>query len=144
WSKSVQDVQAWNPTTTNDMQVLALVRLSATNPTGGNYQARVIARAQTDARNGYVARITHTTSGAANWALMRVANGGGTNTVTLAQGTLAASGAAGSRWWVRLRASGTTIQARFWRDGTSEPGTWTASATDSFWASGRAALSVYL
>ena len=56
------------------------------------------------------------------------------------QGTLLSSGAAGSRWWIRLRTSATTIQARFWRDGTAEPATWSATATDSFWTSGRAAL----
>lgn len=33
--------------------------------------------------------------------------------------------------WVRLRLNGTSIQARYWEDGTSEPGTWQVSATDS-------------
>ena len=135
-----QDVQAWNPTTATNMEVVGLVQLNASNPVGGNYQARLVARAQTDARNGYVARIVHTTSGAATWALARVANAGGTNSTTLAQGTLLSSGAAGSRWWIRLRTNGTTIQVRFWRDGTAEPAGWTATATDSFWTSGRAAL----
>jgi len=135
-----QDVQAWNPTTATNMEVVGLVQLNASNPVGGNYQARLVARAQTDARNGYVARIAHTPAGALTWTLARVANAGGTGSATLAQGTLLSSGAAGSRWWIRLRTSGTTIQARFWRDGTAEPATWTATATDSFWTSGRAAL----
>ena len=138
-----QDVQAWNPTTATNMEVVGLVQLNASNPVGGNYQARLVARAQTDARNGYVARIVHTTSGAATWALARVANAGGTNSTTLAQGTLLSSGAAGSRWWIRLRTNGTTIQVRFWRDGTAEPAGWTATATDSFWTSGRAALGAF-
>ena len=56
-----QDVQAWNPTTATNMEVVGLVQLNASNPVGGNYQARLVARAQTDARNGYVARIVHTT-----------------------------------------------------------------------------------
>jgi len=138
-----QDVQAWNPTTATNMEVVGLVQLNASNPVGGNYQARLVARAQTDARNGYVARIAHTPAGAVTWTLARVANAGGTGSATLAQGTLLSSGAAGSRWWIRLRTSGTTIQARFWRDGTAEPATWTATATDSFWTSGRAALGAF-
>jgi hypothetical protein len=138
-----QDVQAWIPTTATNMEVVGLVQLNASNPVGGNYQARLVARAQTDARNGYVARIAHTPAGALTWTLARVANAGGTGSATLAQGTLLSSGAAGSRWWIRLRTSGTTIQARFWRDGTAEPATWTATATDSFWTSGRAALGAF-
>ena len=134
-----QDVQAWNPTTATNMEVSGLIQLNASNPMGGNYQARLVARAQPDARNGYVARMTHTSAGAATWALLRVANAGGTNTVTLAQGTLLSSGAAGSRWWIRLRTNGTTIQAKFWRDGTAEPAGWTATART---ASGRAAGAV--
>ena len=113
-----------DPTTATNMEVVGLVQLNASNPVGGNYQARLVARAQTDARNGDVVRIVHTTSGTATWALARVANAGGTNSSTLAQGTLLSSGAAGSRWWICLRTSGTTIQVRFWRDGTAEPAGW--------------------
>jgi hypothetical protein len=138
-----QDVQAWNPATATNMEVVGLVQLNASNPVGGNYQARLVARAQTDARNGYVARVTHTPAGAVTWALARVANAGGTGSITLAQGTLLSSGAAGSGWWIRLRTNGTTIQARFWRDGTAEPAAWTATATDSFWTSGRAGLGAF-
>jgi hypothetical protein len=108
-----QDVQAWNPATATNMEVVGLVQLNASNPVGGNYQARLVARAQTDARNGYVARVTHTPAGAVTWALARV------------------------------RTNGTTIQARFWRDGTAEPAAWTATATDSFWTSGRAGLGAF-
>ncbi len=139
-----QDVQAWNATTATNMEVVGLVQLNASNPVGGNYQARLVARAQTDARNGYVARVVHTPAGAVTWALARVVNAGGTNSTTLAQGTLLSSGAAGSRWWIRLRTSGTTIQAKFWRNGTAEPATWTSTATDSFWTSGRAGLGAFV
>jgi hypothetical protein len=144
WTGAGQDVQAWNPSTQTNMEVLGLVQLNASNPVGGNYQARLVARAQADARNGYVARIAHTTGGAATWALARVANAGGTGSLTLAQGTLLPSGAVGSRWWIRLRTTGTTIQARFWRDGIAEPTTWTATVTDSFWTSGRPGLGAFV
>lgn len=39
-------------------------------------------------------------------------------------------------WWVRVVASGTTIQARIWQDGTSEPSTWNINTTDSTYSSG--------
>src|SRR4029079_11703218 len=144
WSAGNQDVRASTSATASDMEVVALVHLNSTNPTGSNYQVRIGARAQADARNGYVARITHTPAGAVNWALVRVANAGGADTLTLAQGTLSSSGAAGSDWWTRLVVSGTSIKAKWWRDGASEPSTWTATATDTYWASGTAAVGVYV
>lgn len=42
--------------------------------------------------------------------------------------------AAGDRWWVRTQAIGTgptTVRARAWKDGTSEPSTWDFNLTDS-------------
>ena len=77
WTGGNKDIQAWIPTSASDMDVLARVRLSAQSPVGANYQARIVARAQTDARNGYTAVITHTTAGAAKWSLNRVVNAGG-------------------------------------------------------------------
>lgn len=38
---------------------------------------------------------------------------------------------AGDWWWLRLRMNGTTIRAKFWKDGTSEPGSWEVDTTDS-------------
>jgi hypothetical protein len=35
------------------------------------------------------------------------------------------------------------VRVRFWRDGAAEPSAWTATATDSFWTSGRASFGVY-
>ena len=132
------------PVGADEHEILALVRLSKTNPTGGNYQPRVTARAQADPRNGYSARLTHSTTGALTWGLSRVANAGGSGTMQLGAGTLVSSGAAGTRWWIRLRVSGTTVQARFWRDGAPEPSSWTATATDSYWAGGRPSFGVYV
>ncbi|WP_424918865.1 hypothetical protein [Streptomyces sp. wa1064] len=44
---------------------------------------------------------------------------------------LAGTYAAGDTYWIRLQTTGTSLQARGWRDGTAEPGTWQATATDS-------------
>lgn len=51
---------------------------------------------------------------------------------------------AGERWWVRLQVSGTTIRTRAWEDGTSEPGTWHLSTTDSSHSSGYTGLMTLL
>lgn len=144
WTAGNRDVEAWVPTSAADMDVEGEVRLSAQNPAGANYQARVVARAQSDARNGYTAVVTHTTAGAVKWSLQRVVNAGGTGTLTLGSGTLLASAGAGTKWWIRLDVQGTQIKARFWQDGTSEPSTWKANVTDGQWASGRPGLGVYV
>jgi hypothetical protein len=140
WTGGGQEAWAWTETVHADMELLALVRLNATNPVGASYQVRVMARAQSDARNGYSARISHTTAGAANWGLSRIDNAGGTGSLVLGSGTLVSSGAAATRWWIRLRTEGTTIRARYWRDGTTEPTAWTVTVADSYWASGRPSL----
>jgi CSLREA domain-containing protein len=138
-----QDTQTWVPITRPDTETLAEITLDSSNPTGGSYQPRVVARAQADPRNGYAARVIHQTSGQVNWQLSRVDNAGGTGTLSLGYGTLQSSAGAGTSWWIRLRALGTTISAKFWRDGTTEPAAWTVSATDSYWASGVPAAGVY-
>jgi hypothetical protein len=124
-------------------EVLALARLGTADPAGGGYDVRVVARAQTDARRGYVARVGHTSAGAATWALALVKNTNGSGgVVTLGSGTLTSSGAAGSAWWIRLRALGTAISVKFWRDGTAEPAAWTRTATDGTFSTGAVSLGV--
>ena len=143
WTGGNQDAQASLPITRSDTETLAEISLGA-NPTGGSYQPRVVARAQADARNGYVARVVHQSSGAVNWGLSRVANAGGTGSISLGYGTLISSGGANTSWWIRLRVQGSTVEAKVWRDGTQEPTTWTATATDGYWSSGVPAVGVYV
>ncbi|PLS81100.1 hypothetical protein CYG49_03155 [Candidatus Saccharibacteria bacterium] len=45
--------------------------------------------------------------------------------------------------WCRLEAVGTTVQVRFWADGTAEPSTWLISVTDTMWASGIPMFNAY-
>lgn len=144
WTTGNRDVAASVPATASNMDIVARIRLSNQNPAGANYQARITARAQTDARNGYTAVLTHTTAGAVKWSLNRVVAAGGTGTLTLGSGTLLTTGAAGTQWWVRLDVQGTQIKARFWQNGTTEPTTWRVSTTDSQWTTGRPALGVYV
>jgi hypothetical protein len=39
---------------------------------------------------------------------------------------------------------GTSVKARYWQDGTAEPGTWKAAVTDGYFTSGRASLGALL
>ena len=80
-------------------------------------------------KNGYGLEFTNT-SGTAS--LRKVVNG--TTTTTLASAAAAQQVSTG-RQWVRLRVVGTTIQAKFWSDGSPEPVGWTISASDSSVAS---------
>ena len=47
---------------------------------------------------------------------------------------------AGTAYWFRVQATGTTIRWRAWADGSTEPSTWTASITDASHTSGKVAL----
>jgi hypothetical protein len=54
-------------------------------------------------------------------------NSVGTNLASVAGGQAVTT----AKQWLRLRVSGTTIQFRTWRDGTTEPSAWTGSVTDA-------------
>ncbi|MFE3400796.1 carbohydrate binding domain-containing protein [Streptomyces anulatus] len=56
---------------------------------------------------------------------------GGTYTTLSISSLLPGTYAAGDTYWIRLQTTGTSLQARGWKDGTAEPGTWQATATDS-------------
>lgn len=46
----------------------------------------------------------------------------------------------GDYWWIRVNFNGATIQARAWKDGTDEPGTWDVSHTASNTSAGALGL----
>jgi large repetitive protein len=75
-------------------------------------------------KNGYGVELQ---SNSGTVVLQKDVNGTLTNlaTVTGAQQVSTA------KQWLRLRASGSTIQFKIWTDGTSEPVTWTATSTDT-------------
>jgi hypothetical protein len=138
-----QDVRASIGSSTANQEILVLTRLSAADPVGGGYDVRAVARAQTDTRRGYVARVGHTSTGGVTWTLTLVKNTNGSGgTVTLGSGTLATSGAAGSSWWIRLRAQGTSISVKYWQNGTAEPTAWTRTATDGTFSTGTVSVGV--
>lgn len=58
--------------------------------------------------------------------LGKYVSGSATNLATTTQ-----SLSSNTWYWVRLRAEGTDIRAKFWTDGDTEPASWTLTATDS-------------
>ncbi|MFC6147940.1 MULTISPECIES: PKD domain-containing protein [Mumia] len=96
---------------------------------------------------GYGLKTRFLADGSLSAALTRTE--GGTETA-IATGAVAGSHAAGDTWRIRVQATGTaptTIRAKIWRAGTSEPGSWLVTATDStaaLQAAGGIAFNPYL
>jgi hypothetical protein len=95
----------------------------------GGSQFCSLAGRHTDTDNTYLARLEFTTTQVVNLTIRkRVA---GTETLIGSTITTALTHAAGTRFAVRFRGSGTTLQAKVWLASGSEPGTWTDTVTDS-------------
>jgi len=107
---------------TANPEVLIGVR-GAASDSNGNYQFR-----------GYYARLIW---GSTSFTLRKVSTIGGASTQIGTTFTLAAAPAANERWFVKIRADGTTISAKAWKDGTTEPD-WQITVTDADLSSGRA------
>ena len=100
--------------------------------TGGGSYVAVVGR-RIDASNDYRVKLRVQTGGAVTAQLIRVVNGTETAIQTIAT-------VPGLTWnanevlKVRFQVSGTgttNLSAKIWKDGTSEPGTWTLSGADS-------------
>lgn len=102
---------------------------------GANQEQVVILRQlSTGDDNFYGANAVFTTSAGVNLAVVKRVSG----TQTDISGPIAVSGlthAADRKFWVRLRATDngslTTLKAKMWQDGTSEPASWTIETTDT-------------
>lgn len=92
----------------------------------------------TDSSNHYRARLLLNTTGTIQLVLEKVVGG---STTTLGSATTVGTGFAANQWWrLRVQRTGTTIRCRAWLDGSSEPGTWTFSVTDTQFPTGRIGL----
>jgi hypothetical protein len=85
-----------------------------------------------DTANWYGAVLLFSTAGAIDVRLDKRV----TNTLTTGLGTgqvnkLASGYTADQFWWIRFALTGTTLTVKAWQDGTSEPGSWDITATDS-------------
>lgn len=96
--------------------------------TGGSHFCSLAGR-YTDVDNCYLARLEFTTTQVVNLTIrQRVA---GTETLIGSTITTGLTHAAGTRFSVRFRSSGTSLMAKAWLTSGSEPGSWTDTVTDS-------------
>jgi hypothetical protein len=87
-----------------------------------------------DADNLYLARLYFDTDGSVNAYLRRRLAGVET---TLATATVGTGYTPGQKWWIRAALNYPTLTMRAWADSTSEPSTWTLTASDTTFTSGR-------
>src|SRR5581483_10619981 len=74
----------------------------------------------------------------ANISISKIASGTPTD-LTTGSFTFSAS----TFYWIRFRAVGNTLKAKFWADGSAEPGNWTITTTDSTYSSGQFGLRTF-
>jgi hypothetical protein len=112
-----------------DVNELVRVRWNhAASGTGNMIPLTLMAR-YADSSNFYQGRLIQTTSGALLVHIVKTV--AGTNSALTNQVQVASSYALNSFWWVRFELVGSTLRIRAWPDGTNEPSSWQASATDS-------------
>lgn len=93
---------------------------------GASDAARVMLRAKYDSTNGYeVAYFARLTTDA--FEVMEYDPSG--NYYRLADTTY--SWSTGNKYWIRFRVNGSTLSAKVWADGETEPSSWTLQTTDS-------------
>lgn len=88
-----------------------------------------------DSNNHYRARLNITTTGDIQLALERTLSGTTTNLFTTT--TIGTGFTANQMWHIRTSRSGGNIMCRAWKDGTTEPGTWTFSIAEPTFPTGR-------
>ncbi|TFI30294.1 hypothetical protein E4P36_05340 [Streptomyces sp. 4R-3d] len=92
----------------------------------------------TDTSNANRARLLITTAGVVQLALEKEV--AGTVTAVGAVTQVGTGFTAGDWWRIRAERTGTTIRCRAWKDGTTEPGTWLHSVTETANPSGRVGI----
>ncbi|WHX19836.1 poly-gamma-glutamate hydrolase family protein [Streptomyces malaysiensis subsp. malaysiensis] len=96
---------------------------------GGAHFLHLVGRYQ-DASNNYLARVALNTDQTITLTLRKRLAGTETLLATAAN-TSSLIHAADRLFWLRLRIVGSTLQAKIWQDGGSEPGAWSVTATDT-------------
>lgn len=106
----------------DNVEVLALVETSSAG--SGSQKAGVVCRGSGtgSAETGYAATII-----SSELRLNKYSSGTSTALATTSGKSLASN----TKYWIRLRVNGTSLKARIWADGGSEPGTWDHDTTDS-------------
>jgi len=132
FQKTVSDantIWAWNAIPINaDVDVLALVRPTLdSNDANIGVVARMTGAA--GAEDSYSFLLTQSAPGARDQ--IKIAKTNGSSTLTTIGALVSFSWALNTSYWMRFRVRGTTLQARIWADGATEPITWNIERTDS-------------
>lgn len=132
---------SWNAvgTPTGDVELLWRAYFTSTGTTAGGADQGVIhGSGGAGTYNGYAAQ-TNGTGGSTVTHVSRYTNGSQNILDTPASNVATAVNA----WrWCRAQRVGTTIRARWWAEGATEPGTWPVSATDATYSTGWVGLCV--
>jgi hypothetical protein len=101
----------------------------------GNASSLALSFAYTSSTQQYRARLSVLTTGDVQLALELQTSSG---TTTLGALTTVGTGyVVGDVWHIRAQRTGTTLRCRAWKDGTTEPATWTHQVTDATLGAGR-------
>ncbi|MFG2683169.1 poly-gamma-glutamate hydrolase family protein [Streptomyces sp. NPDC048392] len=114
------------PSSGADVDLVASVSTDALATGGGHFLA--LAARCLDGSNSYLARIEFSTSQAVILTLRKRVDG---SESFLAQHTTGLTHAVDRRFWIRFQVTGSTLRAKAWQDGTSEPGSWQLETTDT-------------
>lgn len=118
----------WNrtPPTYQDAEVLAVFKFNVGTSSVGGPRITMRGGGTNAAKSGYLAFLYSGTGVSINLVLGRTVAGAWT-TLTQTTGVSYVSG----WYWIRMQTVGSTIRAKYWRDGTGEPGAWQLTFTDS-------------
>lgn len=113
-----------------DVEVLASLYMVASDPADNTSHAGVFVRrtGANSAENAYYASFR--TDGSFNRTIFSIRKhvAGSSSNVSADTGV---TWDINTRYWVRLRAIGTSLKAKFWEDGSAEPSSWNVDTTDS-------------
>ncbi|MET8113824.1 hypothetical protein [Streptomyces prasinus] len=101
----------------------------------GNAVSLGLSFAYTSSTSQYRARMSVLTSGAVQLVLECQTDSGTTTPGAAVQ--IDTGYTVGDIWHIRVQRQGTAIRTRAWKDGTTEPGTWTHEVTDATLGAGR-------
>ncbi|MYU24642.1 C40 family peptidase [Streptomyces sp. SID8352] len=120
----------------NDISDLdARLSWSMDKPATGNASSLALSFAYTSSTSQYRARLSVLTSGTVQLVLECQTSAG---TTTIGALTTVGTGyVAGDIWHIRAQRAGTTLRCRAWKDGATEPGTWTHEVVDTSLGAGR-------
>src|SRR5262245_26566268 len=121
------------PGVLGDSEILALMKFSG-NAQSGVYYFSTGIRLQAGAESGYYLGFIPTSSGGGSQIRIgQLDNGGLSQELVTGSFTWTTE----TWYWIRMRATGTSIQAKVWAMGAAEPGSFTISGTDSTYSTGR-------